>query len=168
LLLETLTASGVPYEIRESDTLAMQVGERALPLEPSLFADNAARKQAIQAELKQDGYSFEKQTPPIANVIGIIALILVLGSLSAANYGGVAALLTEMFPARIRYSSMSIPYHIGAGYFGGFLPLIAGYIIAKTGNPYAGLWYTWCFVAIALVFSAWGLKGGPPRDFEDS
>ncbi len=63
--------------------------------------------------------------------------------LSALTYGSVAALLTEMFPPRIRYSSMSIPYHIGAGYLGGFLPLIAGYIIARTGNAYAGLWYTW-------------------------
>ena len=62
---------------------------------------------------------------------------------------------------------MSIPYHIGAGFFGGFLPLIAGYIIAKTGNAYSGLWYTWVFTAVALVVAWWGLPAGPPRDFDE-
>ena len=83
------------------------------------------------------------------------------------NYGPVAALLTEMFPPRIRYSSMSIPYHLGAGYFGGFLPLIAAYIVAKSGKLYAGLWYTWVFTAVALVVAWWGLPDGPPREFAD-
>ena len=94
-------------------------------------------------------------------------MLLWFGFLSAMNYGSVAALLAEMFPARIRYSSMSIPYHIGAGYFGGFLPVIAGYIVARSGDVYAGLWYTWVFVAIALVVGWWGLPSGPPRDFAD-
>ena len=91
-----------------------------------------------------------------------------LGLLSALTYGSVAALLSEMFPARIRYSSMSIPYHIGAGYLGGFLPLIAGYIVAMTGNAYSGLWYTMAVVGFGLVVAWWGLPEGPPRDFEDS
>ncbi len=86
--------------------------------------------------------------------------------LSALTYGSVAALLSEMFPPKIRYSSMSIPYHIGAGYLGGFLPLIAGVIVASTGDIYAGLWYTWVVVAIGVVVAWWGLPGGPPRDFE--
>jgi hypothetical protein len=73
-----------------------------------------------------------------------------------------------MFPAKIRYSSMSIPYHIGAGYLGGFLPLIAGYIVAMTGNAYAGLWYTMAVVGFGLIVAWWGLPDGPPRDFEDS
>jgi hypothetical protein len=60
---------------------------------------------------------------------------------------------------------MSIPYHIGTGYFGGFLPLISSYIVARTGDPYAGLWYTWGVVAVAFVVALWGLKSGPPRDF---
>ena len=102
----------------------------------------------------------------MAASLGIVALICALGFLSAMNYGPIAALLAEMFPPRIRYSSMSIPYHIGAGYFGGFLPFISGVIVAQTGNPYSGLWYTWIIVAIALVVAMWGLKGGPPRDFE--
>jgi MFS family permease len=87
--------------------------------------------------------------------------------LSGATYGPVAALLSEMFPPKIRYSSMSIPYHIGTGYFGGFLPLIASYIVAKTGDPFSGLWYTWGVVAVAFLVAMWGLKGGRPRDFGD-
>ena len=97
----------------------------------------------------------------------IVGALLTLSALSGATYGPVASLLTEMFPARIRYSSMSIPYHIGTGYFGGFLPLIATAIVARTGNPYAGLWYAWGVVLVALVVAAWGLKSGPPQDFAD-
>ena len=84
------------------------------------------------------------------------------------TYGSVAALLTEMFPTKIRYSSMSIPYHFGAGYLGGFLPLIAGIIVARTGDVYAGLWYTIVVVAAGLGIVLWGVDGGPPKDFEDT
>jgi hypothetical protein len=66
-------------------------------------------------------------------------------------------MLSELFPARIRYSSMSIPYHIGTGYFGGFLPLVSQYIVARTGDPYSGLWYTIVVVAFALLVALWGL-----------
>ena len=100
-------------------------------------------------------------------VAGIVALLLCLGGLSALTYGSVAALLAEMFPPQIRYSSMSIPYHIGAGYLGGFLPLISGIIVARTGDVYAGLWYTWAVVAFGVVVAWWGIPDGPPRDFQD-
>ena len=63
-----------------------------------------------------------------------------------------------MFPAKIRYTSLSIPYHIGSGYFGGFLPLISQYIIVRTGDAYAGLWYTIVVVAVAFVVSAIWLR----------
>jgi MFS family permease len=109
-----------------------------------------------------------KITPGGTQVIVIVGALLMLSALSGATYGPVAALLSEMFPPKIRYSSMSIPYHIGTGYFGGFLPLIATWIVARTGNPYSGLWYTWIVVLVALIVSAWGLKGGPPRDFEEN
>jgi len=62
---------------------------------------------------------------------------------------------------------MSIPYHIGTGYFGGFLPLISAYIVARTGDIFAGLWYTWVLLVVALVVAWWGLPSGPPRDFAD-
>jgi len=56
-------------------------------------------------------------------------------------YGPIAAFLVELFPARIRYTSMSLPYHIGNGWFGGMLPLLATAIVAAKGNIYDGLWY---------------------------
>ncbi len=105
---------------------------------------------------------------PDAGAIAVIVVVLLtLSALSGATYGPVAALLAEMFPPRIRYSSMSIPYHIGTGYFGGFLPLIATAIVAETGDPYSGLWYTWGVVLMALIVAWWGLPSGPPRDFSD-
>ena len=90
----------------------------------------------------------------------VVILLGILGmmALSGFTYGSVAALLAEMFPPRIRYSSMSIPYHFGTGYFGGFLPLISAWIVSRTKNPYSGLWYTEAVVAMALLVTAFGLK----------
>jgi MFS family permease len=164
-LLQTLVAGGVPYTIAQSDTLRLTAGGEAIALQPQWMEDNAARKAGIEQALAQHGFDFSKQQPPLASVIGIIAVLLVLGVLSALTFGSAAALLAELFPAKIRYSSMSIPYHIGAGYFGGFLPLIANYIVAKSGDAYAGLWYTWAFVLISLLVGIWGIPPGPPRDF---
>ncbi|MBK2942447.1 MHS family MFS transporter, partial [Klebsiella pneumoniae] len=132
-LLETLTAAGVTYTLTAGDEVSITVGGNAVPVDPAWFADGAARKAGLQAALAPYGFDLAKQQPPLGNVIGIVGVLLALGMLSALTYGSVAALLSEMFPPRIRYSSMSIPYHIGAGYLGGFLPLIAGVIVARTG-----------------------------------
>ena len=166
-LLETLTASGVAYDVRESDRLGLSVGGEPIAMEARWSDDAAARRDGVQAALAARGFDFATQTPPLVNVLGIGALVLLMGGLSALTYGSVAALLSEMFPARIRYSSMSIPYHIGAGYLGGFLPLIAGIIVARTGDVYAGLWYTMAVVGFGLIVAWWGLPDGPPKDFEE-
>jgi hypothetical protein len=68
-------------------------------------------------------------------------------------YGPIAAFLVESFPARIRYTSLSLPYHFGNGWFGGFTPYIATWIVAATGNRYAGLWFP---IAVALITVAVG------------
>ena len=167
-ILETLTASGVAYTMVPGEVLRVTVGSEEIGLEPEWFDDSAARKAGLQAALSEYGFDFTKQQPGLANLLGICAILLGLGILSALTYGSVAALLSEMFPPSIRYSSMSIPYHIGAGYLGGFLPLIAGVIVASTGNIYSGLWYTWGIVAFGLVVLWWGIPNGPPRDFEDT
>lgn len=166
-VLETLTASGVAYTLTPGDTLALKVGGIPVAIDPAWFADGAARRTGIHAALGAYGFDFSKQQPTAGNVLGIVGVLLALGMLSALTYGSVAALLSEMFPPRIRYSSMSIPYHIGAGYLGGFLPLIAGVIVASTGDIYAGLWYTWAVVAFGVVVAWWGLPDGPPKDFSD-
>ncbi|RJX66257.1 MFS transporter [Tsuneonella suprasediminis] len=183
-LLQDLTTLGVPYDIVGTPAgfdpsqaqgrldLTMQVGFTLYPLGDGSkqidWNDPAAHKAAVRQALEENGYDFSTQFPPFARLAGIVALICGLGMLSALTYGSVAALLAEMFPPQIRYSSMSIPYHIGAGYLGGFLPLIASYIVATTGNAYAGLWYTWAVVAFGLIVAWWGLRGGPPTDFESS
>ncbi len=166
-VLETLTAAGVPYTLVPGDTVSLAAGGEPVAVDPAWFESGAARTEGIRGALSQYGFDFSKQQPAFLNIVGIIAILLGLGFLSALTYGSVAALLSEMFPPKIRYSSMSIPYHIGAGYLGGFLPLIASVIVASTGNIYSGLWYTWGVVAIGVVIAWWGLPSGPPTDFKD-
>ncbi len=167
-VLASLIASGVAYSVEEGDAVAVSVAGDPIALPAEWFTDGEARSNGLQAALTGYGFDFSRQIPPLTSIIGIIAMLVSLGLLSALTYGSVAALLSEMFPAKIRYSSMSIPYHIGAGYLGGFLPLISGIIVASTGNIYSGLWYTWIVVAFGVVVAWFGLPGGPPRDFEDT
>ena len=165
--MEEMTDIGVPYAIETAAEPAIAVGGR-LHLASSVAMDDPdARQAAIIGWLEAGGYDFRDQIPPAANIAGLAVLLIVLASLSGATFGPVAALLSEMFPPQIRYSSMSIPYNIGTGYFGGFLPLIAGYIVARTGDIFAGLWYTWVLLVVALAVAWWGLPSGPPRDFAD-
>ncbi|MGB7419969.1 MAG: MFS transporter [Erythrobacter sp.] len=166
-VLETLTAAGVPYTLTPGGTLSLSAAATPIAIAPEWLASGTARSEGIRAALSERGFDFTPQQPPLANIIGIVAILLGLGFLSALTYGSVAALLSEMFPPKIRYSSMSIPYHIGAGYLGGFLPLIAGVIVASTGDIYSGLWYTWGVVAFGVIVAWFGLPGGPPRDFAD-
>jgi MFS family permease len=102
----------------------------------------------------------DAQKKPILIILAIAAMV----TLSAMTYGQVAAILVELFPARIRYTSMSVPYHIGTGYFGGFLPFISQYIVVKTGNAYGGLWYTIAVVAMAFMVSLLFLPETKDRD----
>ena len=85
-------------------------------------------------------------TDPNLFVIGVCLFVLVL--FVTMVYGPIAAFLVESFPAKIRYSSVSLPYHVANGYFGGFLPLIATAVVASTGNIYAGLYFP---IAVALL-----------------
>jgi MFS family permease len=164
-LMGVLVDAGVSYDVAASRDLAIAFGSDSAQLDN--VPGSVPNRTAITDLLAAHGYDGGKQVPSAANIVGIIALLAVLGVLAGATYGPVASALCEMFPPRIRYSSMSIPYHIGAGYFGGFLPLIAGYIVARTGDIYAGLWYAWVMLIVAFVVAWWGLPAGPPRDFAD-
>ncbi|MDE2437158.1 MAG: MFS transporter, partial [Sphingomonadales bacterium] len=168
-LLGDLTALGVPYKVSEDTRkdARITVAGTELPMTAFAWSDKALRSKQLQALMGKAGYDLAKVKPTLTDSLIIGFALLVMMALSGATYGPVAALLSEMFPPRIRYSSMSIPYHIGTGYFGGFLPFISGYIVAKTGNPYNGLWYTWGVVLMALLVSVWGLKSGLPRDYGD-
>ena len=167
-ILETLTSAGVSYTLTDASELSLSAGDNPISIDPAWMEDGAARSSGIRDTLAEYGYDFAKQQPDMVSILGIVAILLVLGALSALTYGSVAALLSEMFPAKIRYSSMSIPYHIGAGYLGGFLPLIAGYIVARSGDIYAGLWYTWVVVAFGVVVAWWGIPNDPEAALDEA
>jgi hypothetical protein len=84
----------------------------------------------------------------------LIAVCTWLVLLVTMVYGPIAAWLVELFPPQIRYTSMSLPYHIGNGWFGGFLPVTSFAIVAATGDIYAGLWYPIAVAAITAVIGA--------------
>ncbi len=148
-ILDHFSKKGIAYTTAKASAVEVTIGgARVIDTHPD----------ALDSALVAAGYRLDKIVPRPADIARIVLAVLGLMALAGATYGPVAALLSEMFPSRIRYSSMSIPYHIGTGYFGGFLPLISQYIVAKTGDPYAGLWYTFAVVAMALVVTAWGLK----------
>ncbi|QIL71482.1 MHS family MFS transporter [Diaphorobacter sp. HDW4B] len=100
----------------------------------------AAFKKEVVEDLKLAGYP-AKADPAKMNKIMMLVILAYLVLLVTMVYGPIAAMLVEMFPTRIRYTSMSLPYHIGNGWFGGLLPTTAFAIVASTGNMYNGLWY---------------------------
>ncbi|SIN96837.1 Sugar transporter [Parasphingorhabdus marina DSM 22363] len=167
-ILETLTSAGVAYDLSDGEGLRMTAGDSEIAIDAQWLTDGEARSAGMREALSEYGYDFSKQQLGVGSILGIVAILLVLGALSALTYGSVAALLAEMFPPKIRYSSMSIPYHIGAGYLGGFLPLIAGYIVARSGDIYAGLWYTWIVVAFGVIVAWWGIPNDPEAELAET
>ena len=91
---------------------------------------------------------FDIFRPQVAAVIGLLFILVIFVTMV---YGPIAAMLVELFPTKIRYTSMSLPYHIGNGWFGGLLPATAFAIVASTGDIYAGLWYPIIFASITAV-----------------
>ena len=147
--------AGVSYANAEAlaDSGAqLKVGAQVIAA-PAIPASADAIK-AFQADagaaLKSAGYP-AKANPAEVNVPLAIAILVVLVLYVTMVYGPIAALLVELFPARIRYTSMSLPYHIGNGWFGGFLPTIAFAIVAANGNIYAGLWYPVGIAVLTLI-----------------
>ncbi len=110
-------------------------------------------KKAVGAELRKAGYP-TKADPAKLNKPLVVAILTLLVLYVTMVYGPIAAMLVEMFPTRIRYTSMSLPYHIGNGWFGGLLPTTAFAIVAQTGNIYNGLWYP---IIVALLTFVVGL-----------
>jgi len=106
------------------------------------------------AALKETGYPAKADLSKVNWVMAELLLVIMVIYVTMV-YGPIAAFLVELFPARIRYTSMSLPYHIGNGWFGGMLPLLATAIVAKEGNIYAGLWYP--IVVSVMTFVIGGL-----------
>ncbi len=106
---------------------------------------------AVTAAVGEAGYPIKGADPAAINTPMLIAVLTYLAILVTMVYGPIAAALVELFPTRIRYTSMSLPYHIGNGWFGGLLPPIAVALVAATGNIYAGLWYPIAIAAMTFV-----------------
>jgi MFS family permease len=133
-------------------------------------ASNPAVLAAVQAAgyPKAGDAAIVKMAHPFdifrAQPAAIIGLLLILVIFVTMVYGPIAAMLVELFPTRIRYTSMSLPYHIGNGWFGGLLPATAFAIVASTGDIYAGLWYPVIFAAITVVVGFFFLPETKDRD----
>ncbi len=155
---QVLAAGSVSYEtIDGSGPAKVQIGDKVIDSYTSvgLPADEAKKKDtefkgAVSAALKEHGYP-TKADPAKMNKPMIVLLLTILVIYVTMVYGPIAAMLVEMFPTRIRYTSMSLPYHIGNGWFGGLLPATALAIVAQTGNMYNGLWYPIIVAAVTLV-----------------
>lgn len=157
VLLDRVAKLNLHYTKAEADAPVITIGGAPV-------ADTSP--EGLTAALTAAGYAFDTVEPTPRALAVAMAAILILGSLAALTFGGSAALLTEMFPARVRYSSLSIPYNIGTGYFGGFLPFISQLIIVSTGNPFSGLWYPVGMVALALVVALIWLPETAGKDLD--
>jgi MFS family permease len=143
--LAVLKAAATP------DAKAIKGAEESLKaLSDEKTAKGAVLSAQLKAALKAAGYP-EKADPAKLDKLKVIAILTYLVILVTMVYGPIAAMLVELFPTRIRYTSMSLPYHIGNGWFGGLLPTTAFAIVAQTGNMYNGLIYPIAVAAITFV-----------------
>ena len=160
IIKAVLAKKGIPYTnvaAPAGSVASVAIGGTTIPsfegeaLDKKAFADQSAgfSKQVFSA-LTAAGYP-EKADPESINKPVAILLLTYLVLLVTMVYGPIAAWLVEMFPTRIRYTSMSLPYHIGNGWFGGFLPFISFAIVAATGDIYSGLWYPVIIAAMTFV-----------------
>ena len=143
------SAPGTVASVKIGDTVINGYTAKGMAKDDAKAAD-AKFKKEIRDALNAAGYP-AKANPADINVPMVILLLVYLVILVTMVYGPIAAALVEMFPTRIRYTSMSLPYHIGNGWFGGLLPTISFALVAQNGNIYYGLWYPIIVAAVTLV-----------------
>lgn len=129
-------------------------------------AKSAELKKSLTDAIRSHGYP-AKADPSQVNYVMVVLLLTFLVILVTMVYGPIAAMLVEMFPTRIRYTSMSLPYHIGNGWFGGFLPPVAFAIVAATGNIYHGLWYPIIVAVMTLVIGVLFVRESKDNDINN-
>ncbi|HZZ20179.1 MAG TPA: MFS transporter [Opitutaceae bacterium] len=153
-----LNTRGIPFSLAPLATtdsqVSLSVGDRQVV---------GFDEKAYDAALAPAGYP-KKADPAAMNKPMVVGLLIILLAYVAMVYGPIAAFLVELFPTRIRYTSMSLPYHIGNGWFGGFLPLIAASIVVFTGDIYAGLWFPIVVAAMSFVIGCLVLPETKDRD----
>ncbi len=162
-----LAKAGIPYTIEPvaAGTVAKVSvgGTEVASYEGAGLADDDAKAKGeafgkeLKAALTSAGYP-EKADPARINKPMVVAILTLLVIYVTMVYGPIAAWLVELFPTRIRYTSMSLPYHIGNGWFGGFLPTIAFALVAATGNIYYGLWYPIVIAVMTFVIGSLFLR----------
>jgi hypothetical protein len=170
-----LATSGVNYSniaappgalanVQVGDVEVPSVEGRDLPA-----AELATARSAFETRLKevlaQAGYPAEAN-PAEIDRLSMLGILMVMMVLATMIYGPLAALLVELFPTRIRYTAMSLPYHIGNGWFGGFMPAIAFATVAATGDIYSGLWYVVIIAGATAIFALFFLPETAGRDIE--
>jgi len=158
-----LAQNSVSYDnvtVAEAGPSTVKIGEKVITAPVAKVVNSkfdeesvkaiAAFKKEISESLKEAGYP-AKADPAKVDKLTIIAILSILVLYVTMVYGPIAAMLVEMFPTRIRYTSMSLPYHIGNGWFGGLMPTIAFAMVAQNGNMYYGLWYPITIAAATFV-----------------
>ncbi|PZQ64941.1 MAG: MFS transporter [Phenylobacterium zucineum] len=158
----TLANAGVSYSNEPGQPgrpALVRIGAQTIPstsaagLSPAVAKEvRASVESRLKTALAQAGYP-AKADPARMNLLGAFGVLLVFTIAATALYGPIAASLVELFPTRVRYTAMSLPYHIGTGWVGGFVPFTAFAIVTATGNLYAGLWYPFAFTAFAVVIT---------------
>ena len=141
--------AGTPAVIKIGEDVIPSYTSKGIPADEAKAKDGAFKK-AVAETLKKDGYP-TKADPAKMNKVMMVVILSYLVILVTMVYGPIAAALVELFPTRIRYTSMSLPYHIGNGWFGGLLPTTSFAIVAQTGNMYNGLWYPIIIAGMTLV-----------------
>ena len=128
-------------------------------------SSRAGTKRNISDALKPAGYPASADKSKINYPMTVLILVIMVIYVTMV-YGPIAAFLVELFPTRIRYTSMSLPYHIGNGWFGGMLPLLATAMVAAAGDIYYGLWYPIVVALMTFVVGLIFLRDNKERDIE--
>ncbi len=167
LAKSALSNAGISYRNASAPAGALaevRIGQTMVPsiegagLDPAhLKAAKAAVDASLKGALAKAGYP-AKADPARVNFTGLLAVLSVFVVACTALFGPMAAALVETFPTRVRYTAMSLPYHIGTGWVGGFVPVTAFAIVTATGNIYAGLWYPAIFTGISVLTLPFLLK----------
>ncbi|MCE7529851.1 MFS transporter [Polynucleobacter sp. IMCC 29146] len=150
------SAPGTVAQVKIGETVIDGYAAKGMAPADAKAAD-AKFKKDIRSALDAAGYP-AKANPADINVPMVVLLLVYLVILVTMVYGPIAAALVEMFPTRIRYTSMSLPYHIGNGWFGGLLPTISFALVAQNGNIYYGLWYPIIVASATLVIGVLFVK----------
>ena len=117
----------------------------------------------VKTALKAAGYP-DKAAPAQVNFLGLLLVMTVFTIAATALYGPIAACLVELFPTRIRYTAMSLPYNIGTGWFGGFVPFVSFAMVVAKGDIYFGLWYPVLATVVSFLIALFFLPETRGRD----